>query len=144
MITGVANAAGCDPNKPWLETIGASTITSNASIASTQTAIQSNSLIQSFLSSSVSLSAAGPSSQVSASTNSGSNGLASDSSANLVPLSSGSHPTQSGTESSGSGSAPSGASVSAISAFSGSSSRSSLTSQTAYVNPNPFGCSEIM
>lgn len=164
MITGVTNAPGCDPNTPWLETVGVSAVTTNASIASSRIAIHSNLLSQSSSSSSFERIVGGPSSQVSTHAAPGSSGLGSGSAsaATLFSSSSGSQPTYTGTGSSistatsidsytstagapGSGSASSGASLSGLSAFPYSSTfLSTPTSRASYVSQHPYGCSEIM
>lgn len=46
MITGVANAPGCDPNQPSLGSAGASASTSNTAVASSQTPVRSSSSSQ--------------------------------------------------------------------------------------------------
>ena len=100
-ITGVANAPGCDPNEPWLETVGASASTSNASIASSQTTSETSLLSQNFLSSSVILTGRGLSSQTSTNTGPASSESSSGSAAGSCFSSSGDYSTYTGTRSSG-------------------------------------------
>ncbi len=165
MITGEANAPGCDPNQPWLETVGVSAVTSNTSTASPQTSNIPNLLSQSSLSSSLGLNAAGPSSRVSTSAASPFPFSSSSSSPSPSPsyssspasLSRNSANGPSGSTTSsissytsiagapGSGPTSSGSSVPGSSALSSPSiSQSTQTSQAVYVNPNPLGCSTIM
>lgn len=129
-MTGVANAPGCDPNQPRLETAGAPAVTSNSSIASNHTATQSNLLSQSSSSNSIFSSGLSP-------TYAG-NGSSGFTARNINPYTS-----TAGAP--GLGSASSEASSSAFSALPGSNTSLSIqASQTIYVNRNPFGCSEIM
>ena len=158
VITGEANAPACDPNQPWLETIGASTATSNASTAPSQRPQLSSSVFQSFLSSSVGPSASAPSSQDFASTNLRSSSVGSGSGSRFFTSLFRSHATYTGTALSGSSVMGSSAYISTTGALassrvlasdssafpSSSNSLSTQTSQASYVNPNPLGCQTIM